>query len=185
MCGGGQGDSKLQQTLDPPTTPITTTTTLPPSQMIAELSYEKRKGLFLINMWEVDFPCKAGLLRRKVHVCPLCTAGLCRKRVWFCRRLCLHLGYFRWPLQGERGWCLLLYRCKEIQEERCDCMHMNACACVWQKKLLHKFIACSFPEVRGQIKGKKSGHRASAIKERQQSVLVHLTAQCRFNECKK
>lgn len=107
----------------------------PPSQMIARQSYEKRKGPFLINMWEVDFPCKAGLLRRKVRVCPLCTAGLCRKRVWFCRRLCLHLGYFRWPLQSGGvsggGVCLLLYRCKETWEERCDCMHMNACACVW------------------------------------------------------
>jgi len=43
--------------------------------MIAKQSYEKRKGPFLINMWEVDFPCKAGLLRRKVCVCPLCTDG--------------------------------------------------------------------------------------------------------------
>lgn len=114
--------------------PTTPTPARPPSQMIAEQSYEKRKGLFLINMWEVDFPCKAGLLRRKVRVCPLCTTGLCRKRVWFCRRLCLHLGYFRWPLQEGWGGCLLLYRCKETQEERCDCMHMNACACVWLKK---------------------------------------------------
>lgn len=47
----------------------------PPSQMIAEQSYEKKKGSFLINMWEVDFPCKADLLRRKVYVCPLCTDG--------------------------------------------------------------------------------------------------------------
>lgn len=49
--------------------------TSPPSQMIAKQSDEKRKGPFLINMWEVDFPCKAGLLRRKVCVRPLCTDG--------------------------------------------------------------------------------------------------------------
>lgn len=52
----------------------------PPSQMIAKQSYEKRKGPFLINMWEVDFPCKAGLLRRKVCVCPLCTDGPAESR---------------------------------------------------------------------------------------------------------
>lgn len=28
----------------------------PPSQVIAEQSYEKRKSPFLINMWEVDSP---------------------------------------------------------------------------------------------------------------------------------
>lgn len=77
----------------------------PPAQMIAKRSYEKRKGPFLINMWEVDFPCKAGLLRRKVCVCPLCTDGLCGEQVWFCRRLCLHLGYFRWSVQRGSPYC--------------------------------------------------------------------------------
>lgn len=43
--------------------------------MIARQSYEKRKGPFLINMWEADFPCKADLVRRKVCVCPLCADG--------------------------------------------------------------------------------------------------------------
>lgn len=132
----------------------------------------KERAPFLINMWEVDFPCKAGLLRRKVRVCPLCTAGLCRKRVWFCRRLCLHLGYFRWPLQGGGlggGVCLLLYRCKETREESCDCMHMNACACVWLEEaslFCPGFIARSFLEVRGRGGGRRSGHLAPAIQER-------------------
>lgn len=46
-----------------------------PFQMIAQQSYEKEKGPSLINMWEVDFPCKADLQRRKVCVCPLCRPG--------------------------------------------------------------------------------------------------------------
>ena len=128
--------------------------------MIAEQCYEKRKGLFLINMWEVGFPWKAGLLRRKVRVCPLCTAALCKKRVWFCRRLCLHLGYFISTAGGAEG-CLLLYRCKETQEERCNCMHMNARACVWLKNLFAP-VFCSFldeEEVKLKVKGQAISHR--------------------------
>lgn len=97
-----------------------------PTPMIAEQSYEKRKGLFLINMWEVDFPCKAGLLRRKVRVCPLCTAGLCRKRVWFCRRLCLHLGYFRWPLLGGGGAAYCFTGAKRHRKK-------DAIVCIWMR----------------------------------------------------
>lgn len=89
----------------------------PSPQMIAKQPYEKRKGPFLINMWEVDFPCKAGLLRRKVCVCPLCTHGLRGKLVWFCRRLCLHLGYLR-RVSAGRVSLLLLYRCKETPRKK-------------------------------------------------------------------
>lgn len=91
----------------------------------------KERAPFLINMWEVDFPCKAGLLRRKVRVCPLCTAGLCRKRVWFCRRLCLHLGYFRWPLQGGGGvggWGLLT--ALQVQRDAGRKLRLYAYECV-------------------------------------------------------
>lgn len=112
----------------------------PPSQMIAKQPYEKRKGPFLINMWEVDFPCKAGLLRRKVCVCPLCTDGLRRKQVWFCRRLCLHLGYFRWSLQRGSPYCLTGAK-RHVEKERWDCMHISVCVCACVRAY-EKHIIC-------------------------------------------
>lgn len=144
----------------------------PPSQMIARPSYEKRKGPFLINMWEVDFPCKAGLLRRKVRVCPLCTAGLCRKRVWFCRRLCLHLGYFSWPLQsgGGRGSAYCFTGAKRRRKkDAIVCIWMRVHVCGWKKR----YFFCTrlsrglLREVRGRGGGKRPGHLAAAIEERQ------------------
>lgn len=116
----------------------------PPSQMIVKQSYEKRKGPFLINMWEVDFPCKAGLLRRKVCVCPLFTDGLCRKQVRLCRRLCLHLGYFRWSLQRGPPDCFT-----EPKRHRGRKMGLYAyqcvCACVWLH--MRSTCFCVTPEV--------------------------------------
>lgn len=123
----------MQRRPPPPSTPHPRphTTTHPSlhlsSQMIVKQPYEKRKGPFLINMWEAGCPCKAGLLRRKVCVCPLCPVGLGRKAgpalqaALFCT----------WDiLDGlcSRGSPYCFYRCKETSGKKDgDCMQASLC----------------------------------------------------------
>lgn len=87
-CGGRGGGDRMIENCGPP------------SRMIASSVIRKESPFFLINMWEVEYPSKSGLTRRKVCFCPLCS-GRSMKAAPQCgesllsRWFCLHLGCFR------------------------------------------------------------------------------------------